>query len=108
VQRSDCGLESDVIDHDAHHIHIFDITLQNQHQEAMRTTLQLEDDAMREILVYAKERSLSLGQAASELIRRGSRFSIGYTLRKGVPVFDVPDDFPVLTDEDIKRALDEE
>ena len=74
----------------------------------MRTTLQLEDDALREIRAYAKERSLSLGQAASELIRRGSRFSIGYTLRKGVPVFDVPGDFPVVTGEDIKRALDEE
>ena len=42
----------------------------------MRTTLLLEDDAVEAIQAYAKSRRLSLGKAASELVRRGARYQV--------------------------------
>jgi hypothetical protein len=37
----------------------------------MRVTLSLDDDALKILREYSKTHSLSLGKAASELIRRG-------------------------------------
>jgi hypothetical protein len=37
----------------------------------MRVTLNLDDDAVKILREYSKTHSLSLGKAASELIRRG-------------------------------------
>ena len=74
----------------------------------MRTTLTLEDDAMDDIQAYARTHHVSLGKAASELIRRGVRFQLSTRKRNGIPVFDVPDDFPVITSEQVGKLLDEE
>ena len=74
----------------------------------MRTTLSLEDDAMKAVQAYARSGQISLGKAASELIRRGFRYQLGTTKINGLPVFDVPDDFPVLTTERVRELLDEE
>ena len=74
----------------------------------MRTTLALEDDAVREIHAYAKQRRVSLGKAASELVRRGARYQVGIRMVNGFPVLDVPDDFPVITTERVRELLDEE
>ena len=38
----------------------------------MRTTITLEEDALAMAKAYAKARALNIGQAVSELIRRGS------------------------------------
>ena len=38
----------------------------------MRTTLNLDDDAFELAKNYAKDRSITLGKALSELVRRGS------------------------------------
>jgi hypothetical protein len=74
----------------------------------MRTTLALEDDAVREIHAYAKRRRLSLGKAASELVRRGARYQLGIREVNGLSVFDTPDDFPIITSERVRELLDEE
>jgi hypothetical protein len=74
----------------------------------MRTTLSLEDDAMEAIQAYARTHEMSLGKAASELIRRGVRYQLGTHIRNGVPVFDVPEDFPMVTTELVRDFLNEE
>jgi hypothetical protein len=38
----------------------------------MRTTITIEDDAFATASTYARARAIKLGQAVSELIRRGS------------------------------------
>ena len=74
----------------------------------MRTTIALDDDAIKEIHAYARGTRLSLGKAASELIRRGARYQLPTRKLNGLPVFDVPGDFPVVTTEQVRELLDEE
>ncbi len=74
----------------------------------MRTTLSLQDDAANIIRTYAKRRKLSMGKAASELVRRGARYQLGTRKVNGLLVFDVPDDFPVITSERVRELLEEE
>jgi len=74
----------------------------------MRTTISLEDDAIEAIQAYAKRSRLSLGKAASELVRRGARYQVGTRKVNGMPVFDAPDDFPVITNERVRELCDEE
>ncbi|HKW99574.1 MAG TPA: hypothetical protein VJN43_17675 [Bryobacteraceae bacterium] len=74
----------------------------------MRTTITLEDDAIKAIQAYAKSRHVSLGKAASELVRRGARYQLGTRKVNGIPVFDVPDDFPQISTEQVQSLLDEE
>jgi hypothetical protein len=78
------------------------------HHSRMRTTLSLQDDAVEEIRAYAKRRRLSLGKAASELVRRGARYQVGTRRVNGFVVFDAPDDFPIITSERVRGLLDEE
>jgi hypothetical protein len=74
----------------------------------MRTTLALEDDAVQAIQALARANGSSLGKAASELIRRGARYQLRLKRVNGFPVVDVPDDFPVITSEQVRELLDEE
>lgn len=74
----------------------------------MRTTLALEDDAIEALRAYAGERGVSLGKAASELIRRGSRYQLGIRKVNGLPVLDAPEEFPPVTTDRIRELLDEE
>jgi hypothetical protein len=74
----------------------------------MRTTLSLEDDAVEAIQAYARSRRLSLGKAASELVRRGARYQVGIRRVNGLPVLDAPDDFPAITSERVRELSDEE
>jgi hypothetical protein len=74
----------------------------------MRTTISLEDDAIEAIRDFAETERLSLGKAASELIRRGARYQLRTKKLNGLPVFEVPDDFPVITSERVRELLDEE
>ena len=74
----------------------------------MRTTLALEDDAVKEIQKFAKRRQLSLGKAASELVRRGARYQLGTRRVNGLPVLEAPDDFPLITNERVREVSDEE
>ncbi|HYA18719.1 MAG TPA: hypothetical protein VEF06_14700 [Bryobacteraceae bacterium] len=63
---------------------------------------------MKTIREHANRRRLSMGEAASELILRGSRYRIGTKTRDGLPVFEVPEDFPAVTDEMVRAVLEEE
>ena len=78
------------------------------HHIVMRTTLSLEDDAIECMKTFAQDHQLSLGQAASELIRRGSRYQLGTRKMNGLPVFDVPREFPRVTTAGVRELLDEE
>ena len=74
----------------------------------MRTTLSLEDDALGAVRTHARTNHLSMGRAASELIRRGARYQLGTRKLNGLPVFDAPDDFPAISTERVRELLDEE
>ena len=74
----------------------------------MRTTLSLEKDADKAIRSYAKRHRISMGKAASELIRRGTRYQLRVRHVNGFPVLDAPADFPVITTEQVLELLDEE
>ena len=73
----------------------------------MRTTLTLEDDAFDLARGYAEARALKLGQAVSELIRRGSGERLAMRQEAGVWVFDLPADAPRVTARQVKDLLDE-
>jgi hypothetical protein len=74
----------------------------------MRTTLSLESDAIKAIRAYARSRRLSLGKAASELVRRGAHYQVGTRKVNGLPVLDAPDEFPVITSERVRDLCEEE
>jgi hypothetical protein len=74
----------------------------------MRTTLALDDDAAQAMQSFAEDNKMSLGKAASELIRRGILYRIPIKRVNGWAVFDVPGHFPKITTEQIKRLLEDE
>ena len=49
-----------------------------------RTTLQLEDDAMKVAKAHAERHRLSLGQAVSELVRKAAERSLVTEQRSGL------------------------
>lgn len=73
----------------------------------MRTTLTLEDDAFATAQAYARARAIKLGQAISELIRRGSFGKVPMKQMNGVWVFELPPDTPTISAEIVKQLLDE-
>lgn len=75
--------------------------------EGMRTTLALEDEATDAVQSYARDHGMSLGKAASELIRRGTKYQVGIKYVNGLPVFDAGEEFPPITTEEVSRLLDE-
>jgi hypothetical protein len=71
----------------------------------MRTTLTIDDDILDVARCMAEARGITLGEAISLLARRGiPKFELKRGL-SGLLFIDVPDDFPTITDEDVKRAL---
>ena len=53
----------------------------------MRTTLSLENDATAAVKTFAHDNRLSLGKAASELIRRGVRYQLAAKRLNGLPPY---------------------
>ena len=71
----------------------------------MRTTLSIDDDVLAAAREIAAAKHIPLGEAVSDLARRGI-VKIGLrTSRSGVLVFDVPDNFPKVTDADVRAAV---
>ncbi len=73
----------------------------------MRTTLTIEDDAFTKAQAYANARSLKLGQAVSELIRRGTADKLPMKQKNGAWVFELPPGTPKVTAKQVKDMLDD-
>ena len=73
----------------------------------MRTTLSLDDDVFPLIRRYAEGRSLGLGKAVSELVRKGLKAPVQTRVVNGFHVVMLPPDSPAVTSEDVKRLQDE-
>jgi hypothetical protein len=69
----------------------------------MRTTLSLDDDVFQVVKNYAENRSLAIGKAVSELVRRGLSAPVKTRVVNGLVVFDVPEDSEAVTSELVKQ-----
>ena len=69
----------------------------------MRTTLSIDDDVLLLIRRYADSRSLGLGKAVSELVRRGLTAQRPTRTVNGLQVFDLPPDSPPVSRRKIKE-----
>ena len=69
----------------------------------MPKMLDIDDDAFRSVQAYAESRSLSVGEAVAELLRRGISRSLRIRQEDGVHVVDLPHDSPKIT---TKQILD--
>lgn len=74
----------------------------------MRTTLNLDDDTYRLVKRYAESRSLALGKAVSELLRRGFTARRPVRSAHGLQVFDLPRDSPRVTSKRIRQLETEQ
>ncbi len=76
----------------------------------MRTTLNVDDDVLEFAKSLAAGRQMSVGQALSELARRGIRAPIGMKKDSvtGFWTFDVPAGSPKFGLEEVQRALEQE
>ena len=72
----------------------------------MRTTFTLDDDAAQFAQTYAKARSLRLGQAISELIRKASAPPAALQKKGQFWVIPAPPGTATLTSEQVKDMLD--
>jgi hypothetical protein len=72
---------------------------------AMRITLTLDHDVFEIVKQYAKNRSVGLGKAVSELVRRGYTVPRPTRVVNGVQVFDLPANSPVVTVRKIQELL---
>jgi hypothetical protein len=68
----------------------------------MRTTVNLDDDVLAASQEYARSRSVALGKAISELVRKGIRAEAPTRIANGLVVFDLPPGGPKVTSEQIK------
>ncbi len=73
----------------------------------MRTTLSLDDDVFRQVKRYAESRSIGLGRAVSELLRRGFATPLPTRKVNGLVVFDLPADSPRVTTRRVLELKDE-
>jgi hypothetical protein len=69
----------------------------------MRTTLSLDDDVFQVVKTYAENRSLAIGKAVSELVRRGLSAPVKTRVVNGLVVFDVPEDSEAVTSDLVKQ-----
>lgn len=74
----------------------------------MRTTVAIDNDVLDAARKLAAARDESLGKVVSDLMRRGLAVRRGYpTGSGGFPLFEVREDSPPITLEDVKRDEDE-
>jgi hypothetical protein len=72
-----------------------------------RTTLRLEDDAMKVAMAHAERHHLSLGQAISELIRRAAERPLVTEERSGLRVLRLNRRSPKVTASLVDQLRDE-
>ncbi len=69
----------------------------------MRTTLNIDNEALVTIRKNAEERGITLGQSASDLVHRGAKKTPKFKMKNGWVVFDLPPDAPPITNEMVDR-----
>jgi hypothetical protein len=74
----------------------------------MRTTLNLDDDVVGKLKAFAESRSMALGKAASDLMRRGLNAKVETRLVNGIHVVVLPPDSPKVSSERVKQLLEDE
>jgi O-acetyl-ADP-ribose deacetylase (regulator of RNase III) len=74
----------------------------------MRTTLNLDDDVLEILKEYAERRSVALGKAASELVRRGLAAPLQTRMVNGFNTVVLPASSAKVTSEQVKRLLEDE
>jgi len=74
----------------------------------MRTTINLDDDVFEQVKQYASSRSVALGRAASDLIRRGLNSPIQTKAVNGIQVVVLPEGSPTVDSSRVKSLLEEE
>ena len=74
----------------------------------MRTTLNLDDDARKILLHYSEMRSLDLGKAASELMRRGANAPVEMRMVNGFCTVVLPKGGKKVTSAQVKQLLEDE
>jgi hypothetical protein len=74
----------------------------------MRTTLNLDDDVVGPLKAYAETRSVGLGKAASDLMRRGLGAGLETRIVNGVHVVVLPPDSPKVSSEKVRQLLEDE
>jgi hypothetical protein len=84
-------------------IFYFDIKQNITHHLYMRTTLTLDDDILEQAARQAKLRGVSLGRTISDLARRGLSAPTPAQKNGGIVVFQLPDDSPQVTTEEVRR-----
>lgn len=72
----------------------------------MRTTVDIEGDVLEAARALAASEGRSLGQVLSRLARRGLTHNLR-VVESDFPTFTVPEDAPVITEEIVRRVLDE-
>ncbi|MGA8538863.1 MAG: hypothetical protein WB566_05155 [Terriglobales bacterium] len=74
----------------------------------MRTTLSIDDDVFQLVKTYAENRSLAMGRALSELVRRGLSAPVKTRVVNGLVVFDLPEESDPVSSELVRRLEAEE
>lgn len=74
----------------------------------MRTTLNLDDDALKLVREYSRVRSIDMGKATSELVRKGARAPIQMEMVNGFWRVVLPKGGKKITSEQVKRLLEDE
>ena len=73
----------------------------------MRTTLELEDDAGALAKKLARRKRMTLGQAVSELVRRGAYHAVPTTERHGLALMRLPERTTPVTVTSVNELLDD-
>lgn len=74
----------------------------------MRTTLNLDDDALELLREYSESRSLALGKAASELVRLGANAPVQMEMVNGFCAVVLPRGGKKITTGRVKQLLEDE
>jgi hypothetical protein len=69
----------------------------------MRTTLNIDDDVFETVRSYADNRSLPIGRAVSELVRRGLAAARPTRTVNGLRVFELSRDSPRVTGKRVRE-----
>jgi hypothetical protein len=72
-----------------------------------RTTIQFEDDALEAVKAYAARHRLSLGEAVSELVRKGIERPMVTEERNGLRVLRLGERSPKVTAAAVARLTEE-